>query len=102
MVSTEAVERARQQIMRFRELLDVFRTRLDAGERKYEQLFTNVSDDDRARLQEKELQRLAAYGVVEDRKALSDAVLTMRFQARELEKELEQLYDIIMTDYEDE
>jgi hypothetical protein len=102
MANPEKVERARQQVMRFRELLDVFRARLEAGERKYEQLFTDVSDDDKARLAEKDLQRLAAYGVLEDRKALSDAVLAMRFQARELEKELEQLYDIIMTDDEDE
>ena len=98
MTSAEAVEKARQEIMRFRELLDVFRARLDAGERNYAQLFADVPAEDKASLPEKELQRKAAYSVLEDRSALSQAVLTMRFQARELEKELEQLYDIIMTD----
>ena len=98
MPTPEAVEKARQEIMRFRELLDVFRARLDAGERDYARLFDDVSGEDKANLPEKELQRKAAYGVLEDRSALSEAVLTMRFQARELEKELEQLYDIIMMD----
>jgi hypothetical protein len=98
MARAEAVEKVRQEIMRFRELLDVFRARLDAGERDYAQLFADVSPEDKASLPEKELQRKAAYGVLEDRSPLSKAVLTMRFQARELEREFEQLYDIIMTD----
>jgi Mg2+ and Co2+ transporter CorA len=94
----EDIEKVRQEIMRFRELLNIMAQSLNSGERAYEKLFANCSDEDKANLKEKELQWKVAEQIIDDLSPLRDAVLRMRFSARTLEKEFEQLHDIIMTE----
>lgn len=100
MPTPEQVEKTRQSIMRLRELLDIMHLRLEHGERGYAKLFDHISDEDKATKPEKELQRLAAYPFIENPKQLADVALEMRFFTRNLEKEFEELFDIIMTEHE--
>jgi hypothetical protein len=93
----EQIEKIRQEIMRFRELLDVMRTRLDLGDHLYAKLFAGLSDEEKDGKQEKALQTLAAYQLAADQKPLADAVLRMQFEAREFEKAFEELYGVIIT-----
>jgi hypothetical protein len=94
---TEQIEKVRQEIMRFRELLTIMRAKLEDGERAYEQLFANCSPEDRQRLKEKDLQWLVASQIVGDLSGLSRSVGIARFNARELERAFEELHDIIVT-----
>lgn len=100
----EQVERVRQQIMRYRELLDILHSRLRDAERAYNRLFDACTAEEKSSLREKELQRVAAIRLLEnDLTLLSDAVLTMRYDARDMEREFDHLYGLIVTDfYEDE
>lgn len=98
MPTNDEIEKARQAIMRLRELLDIMRAQLEEGEQVYQQLFAHVSAEDKAALKEKELQRVAAFAVLEDSTLLSNAALHLRFVARNLEKDFEQLYDNLMTE----
>jgi hypothetical protein len=102
MTNSEQVEKTRQAIMRLRELLDLMRAQLEEGEAAYAQLFASLNPDDIRDLKEKEVQRLAALAILDDTSALSDAALNLRFAARNLERDFEQLYDNLMTEYEDE
>jgi hypothetical protein len=107
MTNSEQVEKTRQAIMRLRELLDLMRAQLEEGEAAYAQLFASLNPDDIRDLNEKEVQRLAALAILDDTSAasgtaLSDAALNLRLAARNLERDFEQLYDNLMTEYEDE
>lgn len=93
----ENVERVRQMIMRFRELLDIMQHKLDGGERAYAALFAPLDPEKTKGLREKEVQRLLAQQMIHDLTPLSMAVLTIRFDARELERAFEELYNIILT-----
>ncbi|MFN8447103.1 MAG: hypothetical protein U0521_00520 [Anaerolineae bacterium] len=94
----EQLERARQAIMRFRELLDLLNAELEQSERNYEQLFARCTPEERETLKEKDLQLRAAIHLLDNRAALGDAALHMRFITRNLERDFEQLYDNIMTE----
>jgi hypothetical protein len=94
---TEEVERARQAIMRFRELLDLMRAELEAGERNYELLFSKCTPEEIETLKEKDLQRRAAIHLLDDPSALGDAAFHLRYVTRNLERDFEQVYDNIMT-----
>src|SRR5690348_8411773 len=96
----EAIEKVRQEIMRFRELLNIMRQRLDISERAYSQLFSNFSSEDMQGVKEKDLQWKLAEQIIDDLSPLSNAVMTARFDARELEKAFEELYDIIAAEPE--
>ncbi len=98
MSNSEEVEKARQAIMRFRELLDIMRAQLEEGERAYTRLFANRSAEEKATLKEKELQGRAALDLLDDPSALGKAAIEMRFAARNLERDFEQLYDNIMAE----
>jgi hypothetical protein len=98
----EQIEKVRQEIMRFRELLNIMRGRMDQGERAYAQLFANCPPEDKQRLKEKDLQWLVASQIVGDVSELRTAVMDMRFGAYELERAFEELYDIIVTVNEEE
>lgn len=102
MTNPENVEKTRQAIMRLRELLDLMRDELDQGEAAYADLFASLSPDDIHGLKEKEVQRLAAIAILDDTSALSDAALHLRFAARNLERDFEQIYDNLMTEPEED
>ena len=95
------IEKVRQEIMRFRELLDIMRLRLDDGERGYARLFEGRPAAERQALKEKDLQWKVAETMVNDLKLLADAVLHARFDCRDLERAFEELYDIIVTVHEE-
>ena len=101
-LDAEQLETARQAIMRFRELLDLMRVQLEAGEAAYAALFMSLNPDDRRNLREKEIQRLAAIAILEDTSSLSSAALNLRFATRSLERDFEQLYDNLMTEPEED
>lgn len=83
--------------MRFRELLDIMRQMLARHERAYANLFAGLSDEEKQGKQEKALQTLVAHQLDGNLKPLEDSVLRARFDARELEKAFEELYDTILT-----
>jgi hypothetical protein len=87
----------RQEIMRFRELLNVMRGHLEYGEREYTKLFSVLSPEDIQGMKEKDVQWQLAEQLVSDVSSLSKAVGHMRFEARNLEHAFEELYDIIVT-----
>ncbi|MCK6578192.1 MAG: hypothetical protein L6Q98_08835 [Anaerolineae bacterium] len=94
-VHPEALEKARQAIMRYRELLDLMQSRLRDYERAYVGLFAGLSES-AASLPEKGRQREAAYAVLDDDKALTRALLTARFDSRDFEREFEALHDRVV------
>lgn len=98
MTNREDIEKVRQEIMRFRELLNIMTKNVQDGERAYASLFNALSEEDKKSLKEKDLQWKAAELIINDLTAFGNAVLGMRFKARELEKCFEELYDIIVTE----
>ena len=104
MADREATEKVRQEIMRFRELLDVMRGRLEAGEREYARLFAAAEFDDNQTLKVKDLQWKLAEHLLDssDLRPLSAAVLRMRFECHELDLAFEELHDTIVADANDE
>lgn len=90
----DTLEKARQGIMRLRELLDITRLHLDEGEAIYAELFAELTPDQLA-LKEKERQREAAHHVLHDPATIKRAVTHMQFHARDLERAFEDLYNII-------
>ncbi|MEP7293749.1 MAG: hypothetical protein ABI835_18320 [Chloroflexota bacterium] len=98
MVDPEKLEKTRQAVMRMRELLDIMRAQLEEGEQDYVQLFSTQTADDVKNLKEKERQGLAALELLDDPSSLAKSALHMRFFARELERDFEQLYDNLMTE----
>lgn len=103
MQDREAVEKVRQEIMRFRELLTIMRGNLESGERSYAKLFSRFSAEEMAAGKEKDMQWKAAEAMGPDEiSALGGSVMQMRFHARELEKNFEELYDKIMAGQEGE
>lgn len=97
MTNSEDIEKVRQEIMRFRELLNLMRQRQEDGERAYQQLFSRCSPDQMQTMKEKDLQRLVAEQMAGDLSAIRKAVGQLRFQSRELERAFEELYDIIVS-----
>lgn len=91
----EHIEKVRQAIMRYRELLDQLKIRLANGERTYESLFKDVSEQQRSSLPHKALQREATIIALEDLTALRNAALRMQFDMRDLEGAFEELYNNI-------
>lgn len=95
---SEEAERARQAIMRFRELLDLMRDEIEQGERNYAQLFAKCTPEEMETLKEKDLQGRAAIHLLDNPSALGDAALHLRFVTRNLERDFEQLYDNVMAE----
>ena len=89
----ERYERARQGVMRLRELLDLMREQLEEGERAYERLFETIPPEEMSSKKQKDLQGLAAIPLVDDPTPLQKAAANLRFSARNLERDFEQLYD---------
>jgi hypothetical protein len=97
MSNIEQIEKVRQEIMRFRELLNLMRGNLDEGERAYTKLFAALTPESLAQEKEKDRQWTLAEQMVSDGDftALSKVAMQMRFHARTLEREFETLHDII-------
>jgi hypothetical protein len=91
------IEKVRQAIMRFRELLTLMGHKVADGERAYAGLFDAPPLGTMTASKEKDRQwELAAY-LVHDTTALNKAVLQARFDARDMERAFEELYDILAT-----
>jgi hypothetical protein len=97
MTHEENVERVRQMIMRFRELLDIMRQKLDTGDRSYEALFAPLDPEKTKGLREKDIQGLLARQLIHDLTPLSVAVANIHWESREMERAFAELYDIILT-----
>ncbi len=95
MENSEEIESLRHKIMRFRELLNIMRLRLDEGEQAYARLFTTFSVEQDKNVKEKDLQRQLAEKMLGKPSDLRRAVMQMRFQSHELERAFEELYEII-------
>jgi Lon protease-like protein len=98
MANEEDIERLRQAIMRFRELLDLMSAKLEDGERAYASLFAEFTPEEQAAMKEKDLQWKAAEGLIDDAAAIASfgrAAMNMRFEARELERAFDDLYGVI-------
>jgi len=95
MADREKIERIRQEVMRLRELLSIMSQHAQDGEQAYVRLFAPLSEEEMSTLKEKDRQWKAAEALVDDLTPLRNAVLDLRFQARDLERNFEQLYDII-------
>ncbi len=102
MADAEQIEKLRQGIMRLRELLDLLRADLETGEQAYARLFADCTPEDRATLKEKDLQRQAALALLDNSSPLRDAALHLRFAARNLERDFEQLHDNLIASDDDE
>jgi hypothetical protein len=89
------IEKVRQEIMRFKELLGVMRGNLEDGERTYAKLFADFSAEEMAGTKEKDLQWKLAERMVDDVSVLGTSAGQMRFRARNLERAFEELQDII-------
>jgi hypothetical protein len=98
MSERERIEKVRQEIMRFRELLNIMRLRLEDGERNYNSLFANLPPADIQTLKTKDLQWKLAETLVDDLSSLSRAVVHTRYDARQLERDFEELYNIITSE----
>jgi hypothetical protein len=99
MTEREDIEKVRQEIMRFRELLNIMAQQLQTGERAYASLFSKCSDEDVESLRDKDLQWKVAQQIIEvnDLAPLRKAVMHMRYNARTMERDFEELYDLIAT-----
>lgn len=97
MAEREDIEKVRQEIMRFRELLDIMRGKLEEGERAYAQLLATCSPEDVQPLKTKDLQWKAAEQIVDDLTPLRRAVGQMRYETRNLERAFEELHGVIVS-----
>lgn len=91
MTYEEQVERVRQAIMRYRELMDLLHSRTATAERNYERLFEPLTPDQRETLSEKLRQREAAIHALKDMEPLRRAVMQIRFAMRDFEREFDQI-----------
>ena len=94
----ERTEQIRQAIMRLRELLDIMQHTLDRGEREYDQLFALLSAAERDELKEKDQQWMIAERLLNDPSPVARTALTLRFQARDLERAFEEVHDHVIGD----
>lgn len=95
MTSTEHVEKVRQAIMRYRELLDLLHTSVANAEKNYAALFDSVTQEQKESLPEKLLQREAALIAIENMEPLRRAALNMQFRMRDFERGFEDIYNNI-------
>ena len=92
----ETIERLRQGVMRYRELLDILHSQIEQGEQAYAELMARLSPDDTDGLSEKAIQGLLAKQLSDDPTPLGEAALTMRWHMRYMERDFEQVYDNVM------
>lgn len=95
MTHAEALEKKRQAVMRLRELLDHMHLKLEEGERSYARLFAQLPEEERQKTREKATQGKVAQLLLDNPRPLENAILQMQFDARDLERAFEELYNII-------
>ena len=95
MATSEEIEKVRQEIMRFRELLTLMRGHLENGERAYTKLFADFLPADAAALKEKDQQWKIAETIIDNLSPLDRAVSRVSFDAHMLEQNFRELHDII-------
>lgn len=100
MATQEQIERIRQAIMRYRELMDIMQGQLDEGDRMYKRLIAQHAPEDAANRREKEIQWHVAAQIVDDPEALKVAVRHMKFALYQMERDFEQVLDILETEPE--
>jgi hypothetical protein len=100
MTEAEQLEKARQAIMRFRELLDIIQQQLEDGERAYDRLFAALNAAETAGLQTKAIQGLAAHEVAANPEPLRRAALHQSFSCRNMERDFAQVHDALVFDAE--
>ncbi|GIL08644.1 MAG: hypothetical protein BroJett033_1550 [Chloroflexota bacterium] len=98
MTDAEALEKARQAIMRFRELLDIMQQQINEGEQAYARLFAALDPAETDGRAVKEIQRLAAHAVAASPEALRRAALHQGFGCRNLERDFTQVHDALVFD----
>ena len=96
MTDRDQTEKVRQEIMRFRELLDIMQERLTAAEHQYTKLFEGLSPQEVEGMKEKDVQWKLAETMLDDTTPLRQAVGRTQFDCRELMKAFEELYGIII------
>lgn len=96
MAEHEDIERVRQAIMRYRELLDVLQEHLNDGDRMYKRLIAQHAPEDTTGMSEKEIQWHVAEQIVDDTEALKRAVGHMHFQTHQMERDFSDLYGILV------
>ncbi len=94
MNDAEQIEKIRQVIMRYRELLDLVHQAIANGEHGYTALFKDVPEEERTTLPEKLLQREAAILALEDLEPLRRSLAKMRFAMRNMERDFEEAHDL--------
>ena len=97
MATNEEIEKIRQAIMRFRELLDIMQLKVNDGNRAYARLLAGFGEEG---MKEKDVQWLVAQDLVEDPSTLRDAVIYAQFDAREMMRAFEELYNILIPESE--
>lgn len=100
MATNEQIERIRQAIMRYRELLDIMQGQLDEGDRLYRRLIVQHAPKNAAEMREKEIQWHVAEQIVDDPEALKVAVQHMKFALYQMERDFEQVLDILTAEPE--
>lgn len=97
MPHSEDIERVRQAIMRFRELLDIMRSNLEDSEALYTSLFSAFTAEEIANTRQKDMQGKAALQMIGDISPLSRAVNHVYFDVHEMERAFDELQGIIGT-----
>lgn len=95
MATPEELEKARQVIVRFRELLDIMHQSIEDAEAAYAELFASLPPEQLETIRERELQSMAAHDLVKDPSVLGKALLQLRLDAKDLSKAFEELYSAI-------
>jgi ADP-ribose pyrophosphatase YjhB (NUDIX family) len=94
MSEEQDVEKVRQAIMRYRELLDVLNARIQQAEKRYEALFVAVAAEKKT-LPVKALQREAALLALDDMEPLRKATLAIYYDLHDMTKAFEEVYNNI-------
>jgi hypothetical protein len=88
------VERVRQAIMRYRELLDVLSQRMQQAEKRYDALFAPLPQEKKT-LPVKALQCEAALLALTDMEPLRKATLAVYYDLHDMTKAFEDMYNNI-------
>jgi hypothetical protein len=99
MHDADQIERLRQAMMRWRELLEIMQARLTHSQAAYDALLATLPAERRAQLKEKEqlwevAQHLLESGQTEP---LQRAILKMQFANRDLERAFEEIYNHLVS-----
>jgi hypothetical protein len=101
MADKSVVEKARQAIMRYQEMLAMMREQLEMGEQMYLRMMQQYAADAPSEMKEKDRQRRMAENMVEDMTPLMRAVNMMRFYVHDLDRAFEELQGVLYAEKPD-